>query len=154
MSEPQVGAHVEHGTSWRALLLAAGGLGVLGLVDAVLPAVGLPTVVWAVAVPGVLGLVAVGVLSVRRAWSVRVDGETLSVGRESVPLRDIDAGHLAGAHPGADAGAPVLGGAWSVPPGRSALPLRLAGGRTVLVPTRDPAALRAALLRSRGTLEP
>jgi hypothetical protein len=34
------------------------------------------------------------------------------------------------------------------------LPLKLADGRTVLVPTRDPAALRAALLTARGTLEP
>ena len=45
-----------------------------------------------------------------------------------------------------DAGAPVLGGGWTLPPGRSGLPLRLHEGRTVLVPTRDPAALRAALL--------
>ncbi|TFV53872.1 hypothetical protein E4P41_20690, partial [Geodermatophilus sp. DF01-2] len=47
---------------------------------------------------------------------------------------------------GADAGAPVLGGGWSMPRGRAGLPLRLVDGRTVLVPTRDPAALSAALL--------
>jgi hypothetical protein len=45
-----------------------------------------------------------------------------------------------------DAGAPVLGGGWSLPRGRSGLPLRTTDGRTVLVPTRDPAALAAALL--------
>jgi len=38
------------------------------------------------------------------------------------------------------------------PKGRTGLPLRLADGRTVLVPTRDPAALRAALVGARGTL--
>ena len=36
--------------------------------------------------------------------------------------------------------------------GRTGLPLRLTDGRTVLVPTRDPAALRAALVGARGTL--
>jgi hypothetical protein len=40
----------------------------------------------------------------------------------------------------------VVGGGWSVPRGRTGLPLRLTDGRTVLVPTRDPAALVAALL--------
>ena len=42
--------------------------------------------------------------------------------------------------------------AWSLPKGRTGLPLRLGDGRTVLVPTRDPAALRAALIGSQGTL--
>ena len=54
---------------------------------------------------------------------------------------------------GVDAGAPVLGGGWSLPRGRSGLPLRTTDGRTVLVPTRDPVALRAALLTARGTLD-
>jgi len=40
----------------------------------------------------------------------------------------------------------VLGGGWSLPRGRAGLPLRTTDGRTVLVPTRDPAALSAALL--------
>jgi hypothetical protein len=75
------------------------------------------------------------------------------VGRERVARSDIDAEHLAGVDSGVDAGAPVLGGGWSIPRGRTGLPLRLSDGRTVLVPTRDPAALRAALLARRGTLE-
>jgi two-component system OmpR family sensor kinase len=69
--------------------------------------------------------------------------------RERVALADVDAGHLRAVREGAagaDAGAPVLGGGWSLPRGRSGLPLRLADGRTVLVPTRDPAALFRALL--------
>jgi hypothetical protein len=76
------------------------------------------------------------------------------VGRERIARSDIDADHLRAVDSGVDAGASVLGGGWSIPKGRTGLPLKLADGRTVLVPTRDPAALRAALLESRGTLEP
>jgi hypothetical protein len=85
---------------------------------------------------------------------VRVDADELAVGRELVPLPDVDVDHLRKVDSGVDAGAPVLGGGWSLPRGRTGLPLKLADGRTVLVPTRDPAALRAALLTARGTLEP
>jgi hypothetical protein len=49
-----------------------------------------------------------------------------------------------------DAGAPVLGGGSTLPNGRTGLPLRLTDGRTVLVPTRDPAALAAAVLAAVG----
>jgi hypothetical protein len=35
---------------------------------------------------------------------------------------------------------------WSLPKGRTGLPLRLTDGRTVLVPTREPATLHEALL--------
>jgi hypothetical protein len=86
-------------------------------------------------------------------WTVRVAGAgpdaALSVGRERVPLADVDAAHLRAVREGTagvDAGAPVLGGGWSVPRGRTGLPLRTTDGRTVLVPTRDPAALSGALL--------
>lgn len=92
------------------------------------------------------GAVGVGCLSARRVWTVRVDGDGLAVGPDVVRLADVDAEHLAAAEGGVDAGAPVLGGGWTLPPGRSGLPLRLREGRTVLVPTRDPAALRTALL--------
>jgi hypothetical protein len=85
---------------------------------------------------------------------VRVDAEGLAVGRERLGLDQIDAGHLASVDSGVDAGAPVLGGGWSLPRGRTGLPLKLTDGRTVLVPTRDPAALRTALLGSQGTLDP
>jgi len=63
-----------------------------------------------------------------------------------VPLRDIDVEHLRAVDSGVDAGAPVLGGGWSLPKGRTGLPLRLTDGRTVLVPTREPAALHEALV--------
>jgi hypothetical protein len=65
-----------------------------------------------------------------------------------VPLAEVDTAHLRAVREGSagvDAGAPVLGGGWSVPRGRTGLPLRLTDGRTVLVPTRAPADLAAAL---------
>ncbi|SFK34288.1 hypothetical protein [Geodermatophilus ruber] len=118
-----------------------------------LPGPDVPPLVWALALLAVLGIVAAGVLSARRAWTVRVDAEdaepALTVGRERVLLADVDAAHLravAAGTAGVDAGAPVLGGGWSVPRGRSGLPLRMVDGRTVLVPSRDPAALTTALL--------
>ena len=155
-TRPDVSGYVEPGGSWRAFWLAAGALAVLLVLDRALPGAGVPAFAWALAVVVVLGVVAAGILSARRIWTVRVDGRgpdaALSVGRERVPLADVDAGHLRDGAGGVDAGAPVLGGSWSLPRGRTGLPLRLTDGRTVLVPTRDPAALRAALVGARGTL--
>jgi hypothetical protein len=149
--------YVEHGGSWRTFWLVAGALAVLLVLDLVLPGGDVPPLVWALALIAVLGVVAAGTVSARRVWTVRVDGRgddaALTVGRERVPLADVDAGHLQDGEGGVDAGAPVLGGGWSLPKGRTGLPLKLADGRTVLVPTRDPAALRAALLTTRGTLD-
>jgi hypothetical protein len=148
--------YVEPGGSWRAFWLVAGALAALLVLDVVLPGADVPPWVWALALLAVLGIVAAGTLSARRVWTVRVDGRgddaALRVGRERVPLADLDAAHLRDGEGGVDAGAPVLGGGWSLPKGRTGLPLRLTDGRTVLVPTRDPAALRAALVDARGTL--
>jgi hypothetical protein len=152
MVEPR-GYYTEPGGSWRPFWLVTAALTVFLVLDLALPGGDLPPLLWVVAVAGVLGVVAVGTLSARRAWTVRVDDDGLAVGRERVARSDIDAEHLAGVDSGVDAGAPVLGGGWSIPRGRTGLPLRLGDGRTVLVPTRDPAALRAALLARRGTLE-
>jgi hypothetical protein len=145
--------YVEPGGSWRPFWLVAAFLAVLIVADVVLPGPDVPPVVWVLSVVFVLGTVGAGVLSARRVWTVRVDADgpdaALTVGRERVPLADVDAGHLRAVRDGeagVDAGAPVLGGGWSLPKGRTGLPLRLAGGRTVLVPTRDPAALTTALL--------
>jgi hypothetical protein len=148
-----VTAYVEPGGSWRPFWLVAGVLAVFLVLDLVLPGGDLPPLLWVVAVVAVLGVVAAGCLSARRVWTVRVDDEGLAVGRERVRLPDVDADHLRSVDSGVDAGAPVLGGGWSLPRGRTGLPLRLIDGRTVLVPTRDPAALRAALLSAQGTLE-
>ncbi|MGR7024054.1 hypothetical protein [Geodermatophilus sp. URMC 62] len=145
---------VEPGGSWRPSWLTAGALGLLAVLDLLLPGIDVPPLLWLVAV-AVLGIVASVCSAARRVWTVRVDPRgpdgALTVGRERVPLADVDAAHLRAVRDGTagvDAGAPVLGGGWSVPRGRTGLPLRLADGRTVLVPTRDPAALAAALLGS------
>ena len=145
--------YVEPGGSWRTFWLVAAFLAALFVLDLLLPGADVPAAVWALGVVAVLGVLATTTLSARRVWTVRVGGEgpeaALSVGAERVLLADVDADHLRAARAGeagADAGAPVLGGGWAVPRGRTGLPLRLRDGRTVLVPTRDPAALTAAVL--------
>ena len=146
--------YAEPGGSWRPFWAVAGALGLVVVLAGLLPGPDLPAPVWALGAVAVLGVVAGGVLAARRAWTVRVDPggaePALAVGRERVLLADVDAAHLravAEGTAGVDAGAPVLGGGgWSLPRGRSGLPLRTTDGRTVLVPTRDPAALSRALL--------
>ena len=144
--------YVEHGGSWRPFWLVAGALAVFLALDIALPGGDVPPVLWVVAIVAVLGVVAAGTLSARRIWTVRVDDHALVVGRERVALSEIDADHLRQVDSGVDAGAPVLGGGWSLPKGRTGLPLKLADGHTVLVPTRDPRALWSALSDSQGTL--
>jgi hypothetical protein len=144
--------YVEHGGSWRPFWLVAGALAVFLALDVALPGGDVPVLLWLVAIVAVLGIVGAGCVSARRVWTVRVDADALAVGRERVPLSDVDVEHLRAVDSGVDAGAPVLGGGWSLPRGRTGLPLRFADGRTVLVPTRDPAALRAAVLTTQGTL--
>ncbi|SFD86692.1 hypothetical protein [Blastococcus tunisiensis] len=138
--------YVEHGGSWRPLGIVAAAFAAFLVLDVVLPGPDIAPLVWVVVVVVVLGIVAVGTLSARRVWTVRVADGRLSVGREDVALSDVDVDHLRAVDSGVDAGAPVLGGGWSLPRGRTGLPLRLADGRTVLVPTRDPAALYEALV--------
>jgi hypothetical protein len=146
--------YVEPGGSWRPFWLVAGACALFVVLDALLPGGDIAPLVWVLFLVAVLGTVALGCLAARRVWTVRVDDDGLAVGREQVRRADIDADHLRAVDAGVDAGAPVLGGGWSLPRGRTGLPLRLSDGRTVLVPTRDPAALRAALLDSQGTLDP
>ena len=144
--------YVEPGGTWRAFWLVAGALAVLLVLDLALPGGDVPALSWLLTVVVVLGIIGIGCLSARRVWTVRVDDTGLSVGRETVAFRDIDVEHLRAVDSGVDAGAPVLGGGWSLPRGRTGLPLRLTDGRTVLVPTRDPAALWSALVDTQGTL--
>ena len=147
------GVYTELGGTWRPFWIVAAVMAVFLVLDLVLPGGDLPPLMWAVALMTVLGIVAAGCRSARRTWTVRVDDHALTVGLERVPLSDVDVERLRAVESGADVGAEVLGGGWSLPRGRTGLPLRLAGGRSVLVPTRDPAALRAALLAARGTLD-
>lgn len=150
---PPVSDYVEPGGSWRTFWLVAAFLAALVVLDLLLPGADVPATVWALAFVAVLGVVAAVTVSARRVWTVRVTGAgpeaVLSVGAERVPLADVDTAHLRAVRAGeagVDAGAPVLGGGWSVPRGRTGLPLRLRDARTVLVPTRDPAALTIAVL--------
>ena len=140
---------VEHGGSWRPFWIVAAAAAAFVALEVVVPGQDLPWFGW-LALVAVLGIVAIGCLSARRVWTVRVGGRGseagLTVGRERVPLSQIDVDHLRALDSGVDAGAPVLGGGWSLPRGRTGLPLRLADGRTVLVPTRDPARLYEALV--------
>jgi hypothetical protein len=152
-----VTSYVEPGGSWRPFWAIAAFLVLLLGLDLALPGADVPALVWVLAFAAVLGVVAGTTLSARRVWTVRVDRDgpdaALSVGRERVVLADVDTDHLRAVRAGeagVDAGAPVLGGGWSLPRGRTGLPLRLTDGRTVLVPTRDPAALVAALLEGAG----
>jgi hypothetical protein len=149
-----VDRYVEAGGSWRPFWLLAGALGAFLVVDLILPGGDVPALLWVVAVVAVLGVVGAGCHAARRVWTVRVDGQgeeaALSVGHERVLLSEIDVDHLRAVDSGVDAGAPVLGGGWSLPRGRTGLPLKLTDGRTVLVPTRDPAPLYEALMLRLG----
>jgi hypothetical protein len=146
--------YVEPGSSWRTFWSVTAALLGFLVLDLALPGPDIPPLLWLGAIVAVLGIIAGGTLSARRIWTVRVDADGLSVGRERVASTDIDPAHLREVDSGVDAGAPVLGGGWSMPTGRTGLPLKLTDGRTVLVPTRDPAALRAVLLAAQGTLDP
>jgi hypothetical protein len=151
------GGYVEPGGSWRPLWVITGFLVLLLGLDLALPGGDVPALVWVLAFVVVLGIVGGGALSARRVWTVRIEGggpdPALSVGRERIALADVDGAHLRAVREGeagVDAGAPVLGGGWSVPKGRTGLPLRLADGRTVLVPTRRPTELLDALIEASG----
>jgi hypothetical protein len=145
--------YIEPGGSWRPFWVITGFLVLLVGLDLALPGGDVPGFVWALAFVVVLGVVGGGTLAARKVWTVRVDRDgpdaVLAVGRERIALADVDGGHLRAVRDGAagvDAGAPVLGGGWSVPKGRTGLPLKLTDGRTVLVPTRHPAELLGALI--------
>jgi hypothetical protein len=141
--------YVEPGGSWRPFWIVAAAVALFVVLELVLPGTDLPWVMWP-ALGLVLGIVAASCLSARRIWTVRVDDDGLAVGRERVVFSDVDVAHLREVDSGVDAGAPVLGGGWSMPKGRTGLPLKLTDGRTVLVPTRDPAALYEALMGRLG----
>ena len=146
---------VEHGGSWRPFWIVAAAVAAFVGLEVALPGRDLPWFGW-LALVVVLGIVAIGCLSARRVWTVRVDGlgpdATLAVGRERVRLSQIDVVHHLTVYSGVDAGAPVLGGGGSLPRGRTGLPLKFTDGRTVLVPTQDPAPLYEALVvRLTGT---
>lgn len=141
--------YVEPGGSWRQFWIVAGAALAFVLLELLLPGKDLPGPLWA-GLGVVVGMVGVASFQARRIWTVRVDADGLRVGGEKVRLSEIDVEHLWAVDSGVDAGAPVLGGGWSLPRGRTGLPLKLTDGRTVLVPTRDPARLYEALMTGLG----
>ena len=143
-------SYVEPGGSWRPFWLVAAALAVLLGLDIALPGRDIPPLLWVVAIVAVLGVVALGTVSAQRVWTVRVEHEALVVGPERLPWAEVDRAHLSEITSGADTGAPILGGGATLPRGRTGLPLRLTDGRSVLVPTRDPAALLAAVIEATG----
>ncbi|MDP9430949.1 MAG: hypothetical protein M3Q47_19750, partial [Actinomycetota bacterium] len=91
-------SYVEPGGSWRPLWLVTGVLGLVVVGDLALPGPGVSPLAWTLAGVAVLGVVAVGVVAARRAWTVQVDAggadPALTVGPERVLLADVDAAHL------------------------------------------------------------
>jgi hypothetical protein len=142
--------YVEPGGSWRPFWLIAAAMVALLVLDIALPGRDIPALLWVVAIVSVLGVVALGTVSAQRVWTVRVEDDALVVGRERLPWGDVDVPHLSEITSGADTGAPILGGGASLPRGRTGLPLRLTDGRSVLVPSRDPAALLTAVIEATG----
>jgi hypothetical protein len=148
--ESQVETYVEPGGSWRPFWLIAAALAAFLTLDLALPGGDIPPLLWVVAIISVLGVVAIGTVSAQRVWTVRVEEEALVVGPDRLPWADVDVPHLREITSAADTGAPILGGGATLPRGRTGLPLRLTDGRSVLVPTRDPAALLAAVIDATG----
>jgi hypothetical protein len=142
--------YVEPGGSWRPFWLIAAGLAAFLILDIALPGSDIPPLLWVLAFVSVLGVVAIGTVAAQRVWTVRVEDDALVVGPERLPWGDVDVAHLTEITSGADTGAPILGGGATLPRGRTGLPLRLTDGRSVLVPSRDPAALLTAVIEATG----
>ncbi len=143
MDQPTL--YTESGTSWWPLLwgplFAALGFGVEALTGSTGPLLWLlvalllflPTALW--------------VQGRRRLYAVRLTPVALHQGREELPLRDVDA--VEGVEP--RSGAKVLGGAWTLPRGTEAVPIRLTDGTVVTGWARDGDALRAELAKLLAT---
>ena len=80
--------YVEPGGSWRPFWLVAAALAAFLALDIALPGGDVPPLLWVVAIVAVLGIVGAGTLSAQRVWTVRVDRDALSVGRERVALAE------------------------------------------------------------------
>jgi hypothetical protein len=100
---------------------------------------------WLLAFLAIGGVLAVVAVARQRFAAVVVDRETLRVGQESIVLSTVDVEYFDQDAGGPPAGARILGGSWSVPKERSALPIRLMDGTVVLAPCQDPEQLRGAL---------
>jgi hypothetical protein len=138
--------YTERGASWRPLgvvvLLCLIGL----LIDALLPGHGVHVLGWVLAFVAIAGVIGIASYARMQFGTVTVTTTSLRVGRETLPLSTVDYSYLVDDEVGGPpVGARVLGGAMAVPKGRLPMPLRLTDGTVVIVPCRDPDALRAAL---------
>lgn len=100
---------------------------------------------WLLGLLGIGGVFGVASYARQQFANVVLDRIALRVGHESIPLSTVDTSYFDEDDGGPPAGARILGGALSVPKGRSALPIRLNDGEVVLAPCKDPDGLRAAL---------
>jgi GNAT superfamily N-acetyltransferase len=133
--------YAEHPRSYASSLALVAVLAVGFAVDALLGGAGAHVWGWLAALVLVVGTDLLVVYAARSTRTIRLTGEALTVGEDSVPrtdiagLDDVEAGHR------------VLGVTLSrdLPRGTPGLGLRLADGSRVVVPTRRPERLAAAL---------
>jgi hypothetical protein len=100
-------------------------------------------VAWTLVGIALAGLAAIWVQARRRVCVVRLTTVVLVQGREAIEVGKLDAVDDVGAQ----AGARVLGGGWTVPRKFDEVPVRLTDGITVLAWARDGEGLRTALSR-------
>lgn len=133
--------YAESGTSWWPLLwgpvFAGLGFGVEATTGSARP------LLWLGVALVLLLPTALWVQARRRLYAVRLTPVTLRQGREELRLSDVEA--VEGVEP--RAGAKVLGGAWTLPRGTAAVPLRLVDGTVVMGWARDADALRAEIAK-------
>jgi hypothetical protein len=130
----------EPGSSWWPVLWGP----VFAALGAAVEALGgrVHTIAWIVVGLGLAGGAALWARARRRLLSVRLTGDTLAEGQESLAVQ-----RIAAIEEEAPARTRVLGGAWTVPRKYTEVPLRLDDGSLVLAWARDGDGLRDALMR-------
>lgn len=139
MTEPRV-VYEEKARSYASLWAFVGLLGVGFLIDLFLGGALHHLLGWLLALVIVVGLNFVVVYAVRSEKSLRLTVDELRVGDEVLGRADIVA-----VNPAAADDLPVLGWPLGKPPALPGVTLRLTDGRQVVVPSRFPDRLRAAL---------
>ncbi|MFB9905210.1 hypothetical protein [Allokutzneria oryzae] len=140
--EPAPVLYTERGASWWPVLWGPAFCLVGAVVELVAPG-GMGLATWGLVAIAFAVAAAVWVRARRTIGLVSLTPFVLRQGREDLPVERIEAV----TDVGAQVGARVLGGGWSVPKGTTALPVRLDDGTVVLAWARDAQALRDALIR-------